>query len=74
MVYNIVMADTVLVLCQTPDLQTFVSVFHSCSLSPDMEYVDVIERVLTEKEFWAREVLSELLQASLVPSKSVAVL
>ena len=59
---------------QTPDLQTFMSVFHSCSLSSDIDYVDVIERVLIEKDFWACEVLSELLQASLVPSKSVALL
>ena len=54
---------------QTPNLERFMAVFSGLPLVPDICYLDVIERLLSEKEFWGREVLSDLVQAHLVPSK-----
>lgn len=45
------------------------SVFNNRPLTPDICYFDVIERLLSEKEFWGHEALSGLLKAGLVPSK-----
>ena len=59
---------------QTPDHHTFMTVFRTRPLTPDVCYGDVIDRLLSEQEFWGREALSDLLQANLVPSTCVGTL
>lgn len=49
------------------------AVFNSQPLTPNHCYIDVIERLLSEDEFWGSEALSALLKAGLVPSKLVVV-
>jgi hypothetical protein len=45
------------------------SAFKTRTLTTELCYSDVIERLLQEEEFWAHEVLSGLVQAGLIPSK-----
>ena len=47
------------------------SVFRSRELNSELNYYDVIERLLREDLFWGWEALLALLQAELVPSKLV---
>ena len=41
--------------------------FSSCPLTSDLCYSDLLERLLSEGEFWAREALEKLARMGAVP-------
>ncbi|XP_064401136.1 uncharacterized protein LOC135347211 [Halichondria panicea] len=52
----------------TPTLKRFMAEFSSCPLTSDLCYSHLVERLLEEKQFWARAALETLIKAGTVPS------